>query len=46
MQNVYIKIVQGLRDYFGENGFKKAVIGLSGGIDSALTLKLAVDALK
>ena len=35
----------GLRDYFGKNGFSDAVLGLSGGIDSALTAAVAVDAL-
>ncbi len=46
MQAVYLKLIEGLRDYFGLYGFKKAVLGLSGGIDSALTLKLVADALK
>ena len=35
----------GVRDYVGKNGFKGVVLGLSGGIDSALTLAVAVDAL-
>jgi NAD+ synthetase len=35
----------GLHDYIGKNGFPGAVLGLSGGIDSALTLAIAVDAL-
>lgn len=35
----------GVRDYFGKRGFKKAVIGLSGGIDSAVVLAVAVEAL-
>lgn len=39
------KIVGGLKDFFEEAGFTKAVIGLSGGVDSALTAKLAVLAL-
>lgn len=38
-------IVQGIRAYVGKFGFARAVIGLSGGIDSALTAALAVDAL-
>ncbi|MGS1080340.1 NAD+ synthase [Pseudoxanthomonas beigongshangi] len=38
-------IVRGLRDYCGKNGFRKVWLGLSGGIDSALVLALAVDAL-
>ncbi|MFZ2991072.1 NAD+ synthase, partial [Ideonella sp.] len=38
-------LVMGVRDYLGKNGFPGAIIGLSGGIDSALVLALAVDAL-
>ncbi|WP_411834156.1 NAD+ synthase [Pseudoxanthomonas mexicana] len=38
-------IVRGLRDYCGKNGFTRVWLGLSGGIDSALVLALAVDAL-
>lgn len=38
-------LVMGMRDYFAKTGLKKAVLGLSGGIDSALTLVLAVEAL-
>ncbi|RMH94186.1 NAD+ synthase [Lysobacter pythonis] len=38
-------IVRGIRDYCGKNGFDKVWLGLSGGIDSALVLALAVDAL-
>jgi len=38
-------LVLGIRDYLGKNGFPGALIGLSGGIDSALVLALAVDAL-
>ena len=38
-------IVRGTRDYFAKNGFRQAWIGLSGGIDSALVLAIAVDAL-
>jgi NAD+ synthase (glutamine-hydrolysing) len=38
-------LVLGIRDYLGKNGFPGAIIGLSGGIDSALVLALAVDAL-
>lgn len=41
----YTAMVLGVRDYIGKNGFPGAIIGLSGGIDSALTLAVAVDAL-
>ena len=42
---VYRALVLGLRDYLHKCGFKSALLGLSGGIDSALTAVLAVDAL-
>jgi NAD+ synthase (glutamine-hydrolysing) len=42
---VYDALVLGTRDYVRKNGFKKVVIGLSGGIDSSLTAAIAVDAL-
>ena len=42
---VYGALVLGVRDYLGKNGFPGAILGLSGGIDSALTLAVAVDAL-
>jgi len=42
---VYAALVLGVRDYVGKNGFSGAVLGLSGGIDSALTLAIASDAL-
>ena len=38
-------LVMGLRDYVGKNGFKSVVLGLSGGIDSALVAAIAIDAL-
>jgi NAD+ synthase (glutamine-hydrolysing) len=38
-------LVLGVRDYIGKNGFPSVILGLSGGIDSALVLALAVDAL-
>src|SRR5690606_20522381 len=38
-------LVLGVRDYVGKNGFPGALIGLSGGIDSALVLAIAVDAI-
>jgi len=42
---LYAGIARGIRDYIGKNGFPGVLLGLSGGIDSALTLALAVDAL-
>jgi NAD+ synthase (glutamine-hydrolysing) len=42
---VYEALKVGVRDYVGKNGFPGALLGLSGGIDSALTLAVAVDAL-
>jgi NAD+ synthase (glutamine-hydrolysing) len=42
---VWQALVCGVRDYVGKNGFPGAIIGLSGGIDSALVLAVAVDAL-
>ncbi len=42
---VYNSLVTGVRDYVNKNGFRGVVLGLSGGIDSALTLTIAVDAL-
>ena len=41
----YLACVLGLRDYVSKNGFPSVVLGLSGGIDSALTAAMAVDAL-
>ncbi len=43
--SVYRALVLGVRDYVEKNGFRGVVIGLSGGIDSALTLAVAVDAI-
>ncbi len=45
MAQIYQALVVGVRDYITKNGFKGALLGLSGGIDSALTLCVAVDAL-
>jgi NAD+ synthetase len=45
VEETYQALTMGVRDYFRKNGFKKAVIGLSGGIDSALVAAIAVDAL-
>jgi NAD+ synthase (glutamine-hydrolysing) len=42
---VWAALVTGVRDYLGKNGFPGAIIGLSGGVDSALVLAVAVDAL-
>ncbi|MCG3159492.1 MAG: Glutamine-dependent NAD(+) synthetase [Acidobacteria bacterium] len=44
-EEVYQALVVGVRDYVRKNGFRSVVIGLSGGIDSALTACIAVDAL-
>ena len=44
-EQVYRALVLGVSDYLGKNGFPGAIIGLSGGADSALTLAIAVDAL-
>jgi NAD+ synthase (glutamine-hydrolysing) len=44
-QSVYEALVTGTRDYVTKNGFPGVVLGLSGGIDSALTLAIACDAL-
>lgn len=45
LAQIYDALVMSVRDYFNKNGFKTAILGLSGGIDSALTLAIAVDAL-
>ncbi|MFC1774477.1 NAD+ synthase, partial [Pseudomonadota bacterium] len=45
LASVYQALVLGVRDYIEKNGFHGAVIGLSGGVDSALTLAIAVDAI-
>ena len=42
---IYAALVMGLKDYFAKMGFRKAVLGLSGGLDSAVTLVLAAEAL-
>ncbi len=46
VEEVYQALLLGTRDYFRKNGFEHAVLGLSGGIDSALALAVAVDALR
>ena len=43
--HVYAALVMGVRDYVGKNRFPGVLVGLSGGVDSALTLAVAVDAL-
>src|SRR5580765_167828 len=45
LEEVYLALTLGVRDYVRKNGFTRVVIGLSGGMDSALTAVLAVDAL-
>ena len=45
IEEIYQALVLGVKDYVRKNGFKRVVIGLSGGIDSALTAAIAVDAL-
>lgn len=44
-QEIFTALVTGLRDYVKKNGFKKAVLGLSGGMDSSLVAVIAVEAL-
>jgi NAD+ synthase (glutamine-hydrolysing) len=45
ISRIHDALVMGIRDYFKKMGFSKAILGLSGGIDSAVTLALAADAL-
>jgi NAD+ synthase len=45
MKSKYNSIVKGIRKYFKDNKFKRAVIGLSGGVDSSLCAKLVADAI-
>jgi len=42
---IHDALILGIRDYFGKSGFKKAIVGLSGGVDSALVVALAARAL-
>jgi NAD+ synthase (glutamine-hydrolysing) len=44
-EELWHALVMGVRDYIGKNGFPSVLLGLSGGIDSALVLAIAVDAL-
>ena len=45
VESVWCALVTGIRDYVNKNGFSGVILGLSGGIDSAVTLAVAVDAL-
>lgn len=45
IEKIHGALVMGIKDYFRKSGFSKAALGLSGGIDSAVTLVLAVEAL-
>jgi NAD+ synthase (glutamine-hydrolysing) len=45
LEEVYLALVTGVRDYVRKNGFSSVVIGISGGIDSALTAVIAADAI-
>lgn len=45
LESIYNALVLGVRDYVNKNGFPGVMLGLSGGIDSALTMAIAVDAL-
>lgn len=45
IQEIYSALVLGTRDYIEKNGFQNVIVGLSGGIDSALTACIAVDAI-
>lgn len=45
IEEIYFALILGIKDYFSKCGFKKAIIGLSGGIDSAVVAALAVEAL-
>lgn len=45
LERTYKTIVQGIRDYFKKNGLKRAVLGLSGGLDSSVNAVLLADAL-
>jgi len=42
IQEIHDALVLGVKDYFGKLGFKKAILGLSGGIDSAVTAAIAM----
>ena len=44
-QEIYDALVMGTRDYLRKNGFREAIVALSGGIDSSLVAAIAVDAV-
>ncbi len=45
LQSIYDQIIKGITKYFKKAGMHRAVVGVSGGVDSSLTLKLGIDAL-
>ena len=45
IERIYQALILGIRDYFEKSGFRKAILGLSGGLDSALVMTLAAQAL-
>lgn len=45
IEHIYTALIKGIQDYFSKMNFKKAIIGSSGGIDSAVTIALAAEAL-
>ena len=45
MERTYKAVIQGVKDYFGKTGFKKAVLGLSGGLDSTVCAVILAEAL-
>lgn len=45
MESIYEQLIKGIQKYFKKSGLHRVVVGVSGGVDSSLTLKLAVDAL-
>lgn len=45
LERTYHCLIQGIRDYFGKTGFQRAVLGLSGGLDSSVAVVLLADAL-
>ena len=45
LERTYLSVLQSIRDYFSKNGFKRAVLGLSGGLDSTVSAVLLADAI-